>query len=160
VPHDPIAADACYVRHPVFEIRPGCVIRGGSCLAPAAAATVYIGLDEKMRFRNEHGVLEVLYPVPDRGVPDDIRTFRRLLHFTEACLNGDVAVHVGCVGGHGRTGLFLAALHAYMTARTDSIDEVRRQYCGMAVESDKQIEWLRQHFSQGLPSVDRREHSA
>lgn len=56
-------------------------------------------------------------------------------------------VEVGCVGGHGRTGLFLAVLALVSAHDTgaeltgeDAIKMVRGDYCSHAIESDKQ-EW-------------------
>ena len=55
-------------------------------------------------------------------------------------------VHVGCIGGHGRTGLVLSALVAQMTGMPDPISYVRKHYCTKAVESTEQVTFLTKHF--------------
>lgn len=50
-------------------------------------------------------------------------------------------VEVGCLGGHGRTGTFLAICYALTMAEPNArkaISEVRRTYCTNAVESAEQ----------------------
>ena len=55
-------------------------------------------------------------------------------------------LHCGCIGGHGRTGTFLAALVTEMSGEKDSISYVRDNYCHRAVESTCQIDFLAEHF--------------
>jgi hypothetical protein len=69
--------------------------------------------------------------------------------------DGDVAlhspadgktVHVGCVGGHGRTGIVISAIVAELTGKKDAIQWVRKHYCKKAVESKAQVQFLMKHY--------------
>lgn len=51
-------------------------------------------------------------------------------------------IAVYCVGGHGRTGTFVALLYSAM-GKADVINLTRSVYCEKAVETEAQIEWLR-----------------
>ena len=51
-----------------------------------------------------------LFPVRDMAAPDDAAQFRKLVEWTKGEVDAGRKVHVGCIGGHGRTGTFLAAL--------------------------------------------------
>jgi hypothetical protein len=74
-------------------------------------------------------------------------TFKRLVEWTAQQVNAGRKVHCGCIGGHGRTGLFLAALKAYMDPEEkDPITLVRTAYCKKAVESTVQVKFLAEHF--------------
>jgi len=85
---------------------------------------------------------------PDYGIP--VPAMSTVLHVAREALR--VAseggfVEVGCIGGHGRTGLFLGVLTLLaahevgvpLTAK-DAIEYVRSTYCRHAIESSKQ-EW-------------------
>lgn len=65
-------------------------------------------------------------------------------------------LYVGCMGGTGRTGLFMAALAKY-TGEKDPIKYVRKHYKAHAVETslqeeyimeaiDKEFEWMPKHL--------------
>lgn len=83
----------------------------------------------------------------DYGVPtipdvDVIRTARFILDHAE---DGE-AVEVGCMGGHGRTGSFLAILALVANPRMpakQAIDYVRDNYCYHAIETKKQEIYIR-----------------
>lgn len=50
---------------------------------------------------------------------------------------------VSCVGGHGRTGTFLAAMAIALGMKpTDAIDHVRKNHCEKAIETLNQEEYL------------------
>lgn len=140
----------CYESHPPLEVG-DYQIFGGSCIAPAVEdADVYIGFDNGMTYTQRafpwvEGV-EFLYHIQDMGVPQNVQTFKKLVEWVAVQLTANKKVHVGCIGGHGRTGMFLAALVKHVTGREDAIRYVRENYCKKAVESHAQVQFLQQHF--------------
>jgi hypothetical protein len=92
-----------------------------------------------------HGSAVYFY-IPNMGVPKSIDEFKNLLNWIMARLKDGKTVHIGCIGGHGRTGLVLAALTQLITNDPDATQRVRDEYCEKAVESKEQVEWLQKHF--------------
>jgi len=145
------AGKRCYPSHPALKL-PGTelVIYGGSCLHPVVTdADVYIGFDDGMRFtarqwpwRKGH---EVLFAIRDMDAPKNPKDFIALVGWTREQLEAGQKVHCGCMGGHGRTGLFLAALCSHFGEK-DAITYVRKHYCDKAVESSAQMKFLQEHF--------------
>jgi hypothetical protein len=141
----------CYESHPPLKL-PGTefVIYGGSCSKPIIKdADIYIGFDSSMRqtskrFPWKKGE-EVRFLITDMSTPDDPEEFRRLVEWTKKQLAKKAKIHAGCIGGHGRTGTFLAALVSHYGEK-DAIEYVRQHYCQKAVESAKQVDYLNKHF--------------
>lgn len=79
---------------------------------------------------------------PDRNVP--IPTVPQVLWMANHALTlarEGKRVEVGCIGGHGRTGLMLAVLATIIQPDiADAVKYVRENYCPHAIESDLQ-EW-------------------
>jgi hypothetical protein len=148
---------SCHTTHPPLAI-PGTdkVIYGGSCGSPSVTdADVYIGFDYGMRFTQrsfpwKKGV-EFLFEIPDMGVPGDAVEFEKMVKWTLDQLKLGKKVHCGCIGGHGRTGTFLAALCS-AAGEPDAIRYVREHYCKKAVESARQTAFLVKHF--GVTAAD------
>lgn len=146
----------CYHTHPPYPVTDSLVIYGGSCCSPAINdMDVHIGFDVGMlptlrRFPWEAGE-EIYFKVFDRDIPSDEASYRRLVEWTAEQLTSGRKVHAGCIGGHGRTGMFLAALRAYMANDPKAITHVREHYCKKAVESEKQVEFL--HRAYGCEKV-------
>lgn len=141
----------CYESHPPLKL-PGSdlVIYGGSCSnAKIKDADVYIGFDYSMNSGKPAWPWEdghsFLFPITDMCAPSNAADFAALIKWTTIQLNAGQKVHAGCIGGHGRTGTFLAALVATM-GETDAITYVREHYCKKAVESGEQIEFLAKHY--------------
>ncbi|MEY9560454.1 protein-tyrosine phosphatase family protein [Sinorhizobium fredii] len=141
----------CFAGHPALKL-PGSelLIYGGSCLTPAVKdADIYIGFDAGMRFTERHWPWkkgsELLFKVPDMGVPEKPEEYKKLLAWTRKQLDDGKKVHCGCIGGHGRTGMFLAALVASFGEK-DAVSYVREHYCHKSVESRIQIQFLCDHF--------------
>lgn len=142
---------ACYESHPALKL-PGTdfVIYGGSCGHPVVRdADVYIGFDHSMRWSYRHFPwkkgAEVLFLVPDMGVPSDVAEYTKLVNWTHKQLEAGLKVHAGCIGGHGRTGMFLAAVVSTF-GEPDAINYVRKNYCHKAVESSVQGRFLHTNF--------------
>ena len=141
----------CYESHPALKL-PGTelVIYGGSCCDPIVKdADVYIGFDVGMRFTERHWPWkkgnEVLFKITDMCAPSKPDEFKKLVDWTLKQLEAGRKVHCGCIGGHGRTGTFLAALVSVMGEK-DAIAYVRKHYCHKTVESSAQIDFLVKHF--------------
>jgi len=63
---------------------------------------------------------EVRFLIPDMGVPKDAEEFRRMVEWVKKQLAKKAKIHAGCIGGHGRTGTFLARSSASSASRTRS----------------------------------------
>lgn len=144
----------CYESHPALTIKTSqgnFLIYGGSCAHPVVKdADVYVGFDLSMKSTDkaypwEPGE-EFLYYIQDMNVPADAASFKKFIAFLAEQLTAQKKVHLGCIGGHGRTGLVLSALVTYMTGELDSISYVRKHYCERAVESAQQVEFLNRHY--------------
>jgi hypothetical protein len=141
----------CYHKHPAMPL-PGTdkVIYGGSCSEPIVQdADVYIGFAYDMRFTQRNWPWkkgdEVLFRIPDMGIPDKPEEFNKLVDWTKKQIDAGRKVHCGCMGGHGRTGMFLAAL-VTRYGESDAIEYVRTNYCKTAVESTSQVDFLVKEF--------------
>lgn len=80
-------------------------------------------------------------PIEDYGIPhDDIATRRVLVSTLEAAIGGR-RVYVGCKGGLGRTGLFLA-LAAKSLGVSHPIEFIRNRYAVAAIETRQQEDYV------------------
>lgn len=155
---------SCYHSHPPLPL-PGTdfVIYGGSCSSPVITdADVYIGFDYGMKFKGRpwhpSPVTEVLFEVQDMGVPKDVAEYQLMVEWTKNQLILGKKVHCGCIGGHGRTGMFFAALVSSF-GEPDAITYVRKNYCEKAVESSSQVKFLGLNFGV-LPAIGAKEYSS
>lgn len=143
---------ACAKTHPVLKFGPGRSIQGGSCHDPHVTdADVYVGLSKGMKMSRRHWPWEegdeLLYPMDDRQAPNEVEQFTRVVDWTLEQVDAGRSVFVGCMGGHGRTGLFLTALVLRSGFETDdALAFVRENYCKKAVETDAQIAYLEKNF--------------
>lgn len=87
-------------------------------------------------------------PTVDFSVPD-MHEFRQGLKKALVLMVMGKTIYVGCMGGIGRTGLFLAALSKVMMAQnpsvwstTSPVAYVRANYMGHAVETDQQKQFI------------------
>lgn len=141
----------CYMSHPPLKL-PGTdlVVYGGSCISPSVTdADVYIGFDGGMKLTKRQWPWsdgdEVFFKITDMQAPDNPDDFRKLVEWARAQIEAGRKVHAGCIGGHGRTGTFLAALVSTY-GEADAITYVRKNYCTRAVESADQVKFLQKHF--------------
>lgn len=141
----------CFHTHPALPLKDGLVIYGGSCATPAVQdADIYVGFDYSMphnlrEFPWNDGVW-FNFPITDMKAPSDPEEFSRLIDWLILQLSANKKVHLGCIGGHGRTGTVLSALVARFLGRKDAIEYVRKNYCEKAVESKVQVDFLVKHF--------------
>jgi len=149
--------EACHVTHPVLKFGK-LEIHGGSCCSPKVKdCDIYIGFDHGMKMttasmpwkRGTKGhVEEVYYHVSDMHAPKQPKEFKALVEWTLKQMQDGKKIHAGCIGGHGRTGTFFAALAAMQNEVVveDAIEFVREHYCKKAVECAEQITFLKKHF--------------
>lgn len=141
----------CYETHPALKLNDGLVIYGGSCGSPIVEdADIYVGFDYSMaKSPKQYPWVQgesFLFPIQDMHAPSDPVAFKQLIEWTAMQVIAKKKVHMGCIGGHGRTGTVFAALVAHMMGRTDAIQYVRENYCVKAVESKAQVEFLKHHY--------------
>ena len=153
----------CYETHKGLPIVVGdktYTVYGGSCSTPIHTnADVFVGLDYSMAKNPKiypwNGGMAVHFIIKDMGVPDSITEFVHLIEWISMQLIANHKVHIGCIGGHGRTGLVMAALVMHMTGNKDAITYVRSNYCKKAVESDAQIQYLHSVFNINLVATSK-----
>lgn len=141
-------------------------IFGGSCHSPKFDnIAVYVSLDEKQPVydweqpwnKNEEAKIHIRFPIKDMFIPRHADTFTEALEYVSQALYEDKRVHVGCIGGHGRTGTFLAALvqmnMSDLLEQEDisAIDYVRDNYSIHAVETTAQVVFLNKVFGVEVP---------
>lgn len=148
----------CADTHPELPIVVNGVtryIRGGSVTAPTKPndwgnADIIVGLDTSMKVSKEmypwDDKAQFIFYIRNMGVPKDLVQFKKLLNYLKVNILNDKKIFVGCIGGHGRTGLVLAALVTELTGEKDSITYVRKNYCAKAVETVTQVDWLCNNF--------------
>jgi hypothetical protein len=148
----------CYESHPAYPVAEGVVIYGGACSYPIVKdADIYGGFDGySMHMQSGHypwqkdeGPIEFLFRIPDMGVPgtpSEVEQFKNMITWLAEQLIAGKKVHVGCIGGHGRTGMVLSALRKHMAGDENATQHVRDNYCKKAVESTAQVEFLFKHF--------------
>jgi len=150
---------SCYHTHPPLKLVRGpkeYFLYGGSCSTPVVKdADIYIGFDRhSMHFhhsaypwdQSEPKVIEFLFAITDMSAPHDVQDFKNMITWVCNQLQEGKKIHAGCIGGHGRTGTFLAAVTAQFTGNLDAISYVRKHYCDRVVESETQVRFLAKHF--------------
>lgn len=85
---------------------------------------------------------DVYLPIADYGIPEQSaeKVAATLEHAVQRAMAGD-AVYAGCMGGFGRTGLFLA-LVAKIMGVADPVGYIRANYTAHAVETDEQYRYV------------------
>jgi protein-tyrosine phosphatase len=87
---------------------------------------------------------------PDFGVPATMPPVLAALQSVLAKARAGERVELGCLGGHGRTGTALACLAAMTGQPADTaVDWIRANYCGKAVKTTEQEEFVRSLLSRG-----------
>lgn len=81
---------------------------------------------------------DIYYPITDFSIPSDTASLVEVFEHIRA---SDKDVYVGCFGGRGRTGLFMAAFLKYLGDPTP-IATVRNQYNPHAVETAEQMAYV------------------
>ena len=86
--------------------------------------------------------MDVHLPIRDFDVPEDDAAVAEALRRTLAAALEGRSVYVGCMGGWGRAGLFMALL-AKVCWQDDPIGYVRELYTPRAVETEAQTHYVR-----------------
>lgn len=149
----------CYESHPVLELGTG-KLYGGSASHPAfKQADIYVALQSGSYsgrgtdpWDKGKKTIEVHYSIMDMKTPYDVTRFKKMVTWLCTQLQDGKNVHVGCIGGHGRTGLVFSAIVAEMLAKKNAIQYVRKHYCKKAVESREQVQFLMKHY--GVTEVE------
>jgi len=148
-------------NHKPIKILKGEVF-GGACAHPQDGYDIYIGLDYGMKLSREQypwneidkdAPVEVLFRITDMCAPKDVKNFKKMITWMVEQLKDGKKIQVGCIGGHGRTGLVLSAL--VMEAglvKKHAIQWVRKHHCKDAVESESQVKFLMKHY--GVSEAD------
>lgn len=85
----------------------------------------------------------IYFPIRDYSIPNGREDLRKVF---EEILASDQDVYVGCFGGKGRTGLFMAAFLKYLGDQ-NPIPTVRGQYNEHAVETQQQADYVMNFYS-------------
>lgn len=148
----------CYESHPVVTLGKG-LLYGGSARAPKVLdADVYVVLQAGDLIGRQSDPWEktirheVYYHIQDMDAPTNVARFKKLVTWVCTQLQDGKRVHVGCIGGHGRTGTVLSAIVAELLGEKDAIQYVRTHYCKKAVESKVQVAFLMKHY--GVASAE------
>lgn len=147
----------CYESHPILKLGKG-RLYGGSASHPVKKADIYVALQSGSSASissdpwDEQTTIEIHYSIPDGGIPGNVPRFLKMIEWLCNQLQDGKKVHVGCIGGHGRTGMILSAIVATMLKKKDAIQYVREHYCPKAVESYLQVAFLMEHF--GVSKVE------
>ena len=141
----------CYESHPPLILPNGLEVYGGNGAYPIIKdADIYIGLCSSIPLNlvrsDGKTPIQFLFSMPNMGVPESLHKFEGLLYYIKESLESGKKVHIGCIGGHGRTGLVLAALTS-LYGESNAINYVRNNYCKKAVESTAQIDYLVDFFN-------------
>lgn len=140
----------CAHHHPSLVIEGVGAIQGGSCYTPQGEYDVEILLCSGAKLPTTMLPWDktqfVRLSITDRHAPSNFEQFDKLIDWTIDQMKEGRKVHVGCIGGHGRTGTFLAALVYKATGEEDAITWVRQHYCKKAVESLAQVNFLNKHY--------------
>lgn len=112
------------------------VFGGPFAQAPITMATVKMAAEIRMP-------CSVSIPTIDFSVPSKAVLDEGLYQAVKMILHGD-PVYVGCMGGRGRTGLFLAIL-AKAFKIDNPVEYVRQHYYAHAVETAKQYQYVQNY---------------
>jgi hypothetical protein len=86
----------------------------------------------------------LLVPWPDGGLPTDPEGIVATLRSLHGRAAAGQRLEVGCLGGHGRTGVALACMAVVAGVPAgDAVAYVRQRYCAGAVETEEQAAFVR-----------------
>lgn len=150
---------SCYETHKPFLIGPNMVITGGSALEPPEGTDYVVTLEEayidsdnaRPWISGDQGPIFVPFIITDFSVPKNLEEFDMMLEWVIDKIQQGYKVHIGCLGGHGRTGLVLSALRYKITQSDTAIDDIRSLYCSDAVETEEQEKFISELYGIPLP---------
>jgi len=148
----------CYESHPKLKIGKGTLCGGSASWPVVKDADVYVALQSGSTSGKVSDpwdppkVVEVQYSIQDMHAPSNVPRFKKMITWVCNQLHEGKTVHVGCIGGHGRTGTVFAAIVAEALGEKDAIQWVRKHYCKKAVEAKEQVKFLMKHY--GVSEVE------
>jgi hypothetical protein len=158
-----LQAPRCYESHPALKIGNGILCGGSSSWPVVRDADIYVALQSGSSsdlasdpWLTAPKVVEVHFGVRDQHAPDNIKRFKKMIDWLCNQLQEGKKIHVGCIGGHGRTGTVLSAIVAQALGEKNAIQYVRKNYCTRAVESSEQIHFLMKEY--GVSKVEGSKH--
>lgn len=151
---------SCYHSHPALDLA-GFKVYGGNCFTPVVLdADIYVGLQSGGMFtglrpwERETPVIAVEFSIVDQRAPSSPKEFEKMVEWLCNQLHEGKKIHIGCIGGHGRTGTVLTAMAKVMMPElTAPIEYVRQNYCKKAVESSEQVKFLMKYYGAENASV-------
>jgi hypothetical protein len=145
----------CAFNHPPLRLGKNEMF-GGACARPVyEGCDIYVGLDAGHRptvpypWEPKSNVIEFTFKITDGRAPQaqQVPQFHKLIDWICERIKAGDNVHVGCIGGHGRTGMVLAAVVSKLGVSNTPIAYVRQNYCADAVETEEQIKFLAKHYN-------------
>lgn len=153
-----------YKTLPLFIQDKSYLVYGGSCYdTNIEGLNIYLSLDTEQpvydweqpwhpsyqQFDKKH----IRFPVLDMFIPDNSHDFKACISYIAEQVLLDKKIHIGCIGGNGRTGLFLSALTQTLMGNTlnhydadNAVEYVRKYYNPKAVETVSQLLFLKQVY--------------
>lgn len=93
--------------------------------------------------QERHRPNDVHVPIVDFSIPkDDKATASAVIETIKAAIDGK-DVYVGCMGGWGRTGLFLGLIVKVMRPDVEPVQYVKKHYTSHAIETEEQKRFIR-----------------
>lgn len=141
----------CYASHPPVPVTCEGRLFGGNGYAPTQKADWYVDLNPRTDvqahklYNTKDGGHYTNFPIRNMSVPN-LKKLHNLVDGIVSALEQGKSVHVGCIGGHGRTGLVLAVVVKRLEGTLDAVAWLRENYCIKAVESQSQIDYLFDNF--------------
>ena len=152
--------EKCYFKHPEMLFK-GSKVYGGSCYSPVIkTADTYVSLcsghmTSQVGRGPWNGYVAVDFFINDGCAPtgENIAEYKSMVDWLCTRLDEGKSLHIGCIGGHGRTGTLLAALAKVYLDQADAVTYIRSVYCSKAVESKAQLDFLRDVFGVSVSGV-------
>lgn len=145
--------EKCAHSHKPLKVNDQITLYGGAAREPIHKdCDIYVSLDFGTDQQTEKaypwngGPQFIYYPITDMNAPKDASEFKKMVGWLKEQALAGKKIHVGCIGGHGRTGMLLAALVKEIAGIEDAIKFVREGYCQKAVETTVQVDFLNKYF--------------
>jgi len=163
-----LAAYKVCSSHPALRIEGKGKITGGRSEKQACKADLWVMLDNmpidisvkcldtEGKFTKVHHSRIIYFPIPDREIPKDQVLFLKILAEIDKYIEEGKHVHISCIGGHGRTGMVIAAYIGKYCKYENPVELVRERYCKNAVETYEQHKLI--HSICGLPNPSKKEY--
>ena len=133
-------------------------LAGGKGSSPKKGYNIYVTLESKYSHQWNGRVTDVHYPITNMKAPTNFDDFDSFIDLLVEKIKVGNSVHVGCIGGHGRTGLVLAVLWFKLTGDKAAPKYIREHYCQNAIESKVQMDFLKDNY--GMTGVKIKSYTA